>query len=89
MSGRPGKILLDMEIGISKGFDPEMRVEGPSCFLCMLEMALGPGRFGSAVKLSVQVSGFHSGVPVLPLDNCGTPDKLLDPFVVSVLSPVK
>lgn len=35
-------------------------------------------------EVRVQVSGFHSGVPVLPLDNCGVPGKLLDPFAVSV-----
>lgn len=31
----------------------------------------------------MQVSGFHSGVPVLPPDNCGTPGKLLDLSVAS------
>jgi len=37
----------------------------------------------------VQVSGFYSEVPVLPLVNCGTPGKLLDPSVASVFSSVK
>ena len=37
----------------------------------------------------MQVSGFHSEVPVLPLVNCGTPGKLLDPSVTSVFSSVK
>lgn len=34
----------------------------------------------------MQVSGFHSGVPVLPLANYGTPGKLFDPSAASVFS---
>lgn len=26
------------------------------------------------------MAGFHSGIPVLPFDNCGTPGKILDSF---------
>ena len=33
----------------------------------------------------MQVSGFHSGVPVLPLANYGTPGKLFDPSVACFL----